>query len=263
MADGEGRFFFTDLPAGDYYLQATKDGYAQRELRAAAAVEPAASASRSAKENGGPISNCRSGSTRSSAARSSTKPASRSSASRSRRCVKNVVAGRTRYGEHGRRSRCRSATTDDRGMFRLPQLTPGTYVVVVPSTQTTLPAAWLENPDTALRNELFWGGIRRSTPLGQPRTQQIGDFALMTLNQVLIPPPAAAVGTHGRSTGRHSFRLRRRPARRLQSRSRPARSAPTSRSLCGPDPRCVSPAAWSRRTDRRRRRRPFAWSARR
>jgi len=28
MADQEGRFFFSDLPAGDYYLVATKDGYA-------------------------------------------------------------------------------------------------------------------------------------------------------------------------------------------------------------------------------------------
>ena len=28
MADGEGRYFFADLPAGDYYLQASKDGYA-------------------------------------------------------------------------------------------------------------------------------------------------------------------------------------------------------------------------------------------
>ena len=28
MTDREGRFFFTDLPAGEYFLQATKDGYA-------------------------------------------------------------------------------------------------------------------------------------------------------------------------------------------------------------------------------------------
>src|SRR5262245_26999332 len=28
MADRDGRFAFTDLPAGEYYLQATKDGYA-------------------------------------------------------------------------------------------------------------------------------------------------------------------------------------------------------------------------------------------
>src|SRR6185369_12815831 len=31
MADGDGRFFFADLPAGEYYLQATKDGYARGE----------------------------------------------------------------------------------------------------------------------------------------------------------------------------------------------------------------------------------------
>ena len=34
MADGEGRYFFADLPAGDYYLQASKDGYASGTLPA-------------------------------------------------------------------------------------------------------------------------------------------------------------------------------------------------------------------------------------
>ena len=28
MADEEGRFFFTELPAGDYFIQARKEGYA-------------------------------------------------------------------------------------------------------------------------------------------------------------------------------------------------------------------------------------------
>jgi len=36
MADGEGRFFVADLPAGDYYLEATKEGYA----RGTFAIEP-------------------------------------------------------------------------------------------------------------------------------------------------------------------------------------------------------------------------------
>ncbi len=86
------------------------------------------------------------------------------------------------------------ATTDDRGMFRLSQLVPGTYVVLVPSTQTTLPAACLAGQDSALRSELFFAGVTEVAPLGQPRTQQVGDVALMTLNRVLIPPPPSPTG---------------------------------------------------------------------
>jgi hypothetical protein len=109
-------------------------------------------------------------------------------------------------GVAGRRSRTRygnmevipelvpTATTDDRGIFRLAQLMPATYVVLVPSTQTTVPAAFLGAPDSTLRSQLFVAGITEVTPLGQPRTQQVGDVALLTLNRVLIPPPPSLTG---------------------------------------------------------------------
>jgi hypothetical protein len=79
-------------------------------------------------------------------------------------------------------------------MFRLSQLMPGTYVVLVPSTQTTLPVAALEGPDPTLRNDLFFAGVTEVAALGQPRTQQVGDFALLTSNRVLIPPPPSPSG---------------------------------------------------------------------
>ena len=61
-----------------------------------------------------------------------------------RALIKNVVAGRTQYGNmQVIPELVPAATTDDRGMFRLSQLVPGTYVVFVPSTQTTCrPRAW-------------------------------------------------------------------------------------------------------------------------
>ena len=112
-----------------------------------------------------------------------------------RALIKDVVAGRTRYGNmEVSPELVPTATTDDRGMFRLSQLTPGTYVVLVPSTQTTVPAAFLERPDATLRNELFFAGVPEVALLGQPRTQQVGDFALMTSNRVLIPPPPSPAG---------------------------------------------------------------------
>jgi hypothetical protein len=49
-------------------------------------------------------------------------------------------------------------------MFRLAQLIPRTYVVVVPSTQTTMPIGVLDATfqDAALRSEALRGAISRS-----------------------------------------------------------------------------------------------------
>jgi len=77
-----------------------------------------------------------------------------------RALIKDVVAGHTRFGNmQVIPELVPTATTDDRGMFRLSQLMPGTYVVLVPSTQTTVPAAFVEGTDATLRSDLFFAGV--------------------------------------------------------------------------------------------------------
>ncbi len=194
MADDEGRFFFTDLPAGEYFVQARKDGYppgtygqrrawGQSQLVSLSEGERlidvklrvwkyAVVAGTVVDEAGEPVVGVA-----------------------VRALIKGVVAGRTRYGNmEVIPELVPTATTDDRGIFRLSQLMPGTYVVLVPSTQTTVPSAFLEGQNATLRSELFFAGVSEVAPLGQPRTQQVGDVALMTLNRVLIPPPPSPAG---------------------------------------------------------------------
>jgi hypothetical protein len=194
MADGEGRFFFTELPAGEYYLQATKAGYApgtygqrrpwgqSQRLTLGEGERPTDVTLRVWKygaisgtvvdEAGEPVVGIA-----------------------VRALIKDVVAGRAQFGNmQVIPELVPSATTDDRGVFRLSQLIPGTYVILVPSTQTTVPAAFLAGSDSTLRNELFRAGVPEVTLLGHSRTQQVGDFALMTSNRVLIPPPPSPAG---------------------------------------------------------------------
>jgi hypothetical protein len=88
--------------------------------------------------------------------------------------------------------------TDDRGVFRSPELLPADYVVLVPATQTTFPAALLQQaqaggPGSPNQTEMFTA-TREITYFGNARNQQIGDFVLMTRNSATIPPAPAADG---------------------------------------------------------------------
>ena len=192
MADGEGRFFFTDLHPGEYWLSATKDGYSigtygqrraqgQNQLLTLAEGERLTDVTLKIWKHG-----VIAGTVIDEAGEPVIGVAVRA-------LVKDVVAGRARYGNLQTYAEP-LATTDDRGMFRLSELVPGAYVVFVPSTQATVPAAFLEAPDATLRSDLFFAGVPEVALLGQPRTLQVGDFALMTSNRVLVPPPLSPAG---------------------------------------------------------------------
>jgi Carboxypeptidase regulatory-like domain len=194
MADGEGRFFFTDLHPGEYFLQATKDGYSsgtygQRRARGQSQLLSLAEGERPTDVR---LRVWKHGVIAGTVVDEAGEPVVGAAV---RALIKDVFAGRTRYGNmEVSPELVPTATTDDRGMFRLSQLMPGTYVVLVPSMQTTVPASFLERPDPALRSDLFFAGVAEVSLLGQPRTQQLGDFALMTSNRVLIPPPSSPAG---------------------------------------------------------------------
>ena len=192
MTDDEGRFFFTDLPAGEYWLGASREGYVageygQRRASSSGELLPLAEHQRRLDVTlrvwkyaviGGTVVD---------------EAGERVVGVAVRALVKEIVAGRAQFGTQS--YVVPTGTTDDRGRFRLARVPPGTYAVVVPSVHTTLPLSVMNTWDSAtMRTELFWAGMYEVAPLGHPRTQQIGDHVLMSLNTVLIPPPPDAGG---------------------------------------------------------------------
>jgi carboxypeptidase family protein len=206
MADGEGRYFFADLPAGEYFLRASKEGYAGGTYgqRRASGESQRFSLGEGERRTDAKLLLWKFAAIEGTVVDEVGEPVVGVAVYALSR---DFIGGRARYGKMTTQPwAAPTATTDDRGMFRISQLTPASYVVVVPSTQTTVPVAILgasaQNP--TLRNELLMAvqpngssnvtAVLETFPLGQSRTQQVGDFALMTMNPVLIPPPATPAG---------------------------------------------------------------------
>ena len=88
------------------------------------------------------------------------------------------------------------ATTDDRGMYRLSGLAPGDYLVFVPQSQSTSPAAAADAfMQSFLTGRMPEGGLAASAPgdasAMDPRAIRVGEWRLLSNN---VQAPAAGGG---------------------------------------------------------------------
>jgi len=94
-----------------------------------------------------------------------------------------------------------TATTDDRGIFRISALDPGAYVVGVAATSTTIPAAMIEDYFRAtgsaraeMQEALFAAAPTMSSP-GSASNQVVGDHILQVEGRMPTPPEPGADGS--------------------------------------------------------------------
>jgi hypothetical protein len=200
MTGGDGRFVFRDLPKGSFTIISTKGGYLDGgygRLRPGGGLQPveledgqrvgvvalpmwkhAAISGTIVDEAGEPVIGV---------------PV---------RAMRRTTAtiGRRRFVNAG------TASTDDRGMYRIPMLIPDDYVVCVVSTQLALPASTLEeytrgmqaggppnDPARAsLQQALFdAGGGGAMMPAGTAGSIQVG-HVVQAIGRSAIPPPVGA-----------------------------------------------------------------------
>ena len=134
MTGADGRFVFYDLPAGTYTISAQMPGYTNGligQTRAGGGGRPLQ------LDDGGRVTDAkirlwRQGAVSGIVIDETGEPAVRSNV----RAMRRVMSGGLpRYQQSG------VTITDDRGMYRIPNLAAGEYLIAVPSTQATMPAA--------------------------------------------------------------------------------------------------------------------------
>lgn len=190
MADSSGRFVFHNLPKGPVQLTATAGGYVDVPGAAPRPVQITA--------DGQHLSDIKVRLVRvASITGTITDEAGEPLVGVSVRAVRREMpAGSPRYNLTG------NARTDDRGVYRLDGLVPGSYFVVLPQTQTTMPVANVEKQGDFLGGllggnnpliEAITGGAQASfTQPGVRVGDQVWQPTMAGLNGmpgVAAPPP--------------------------------------------------------------------------
>ena len=194
MTGPDGRFLFRDLPAGPVLFTATAPGYGPGvvgQTRPGGPSQPVHLA------DGGRVSDARIrlwkfASITGTVVDDAGEPAVRTSVRVLRR---TMAAGRPRYLPSG------FGSTDDRGVYRISSLTPGDYLVAVPQTSSTVPAAAAESFLKAITSggdglgALTLDMISGDGPPPNPNGVRVGDHLLsVDGNMGLLPPAPAADG---------------------------------------------------------------------
>ena len=155
-ADSDGRFFFRDLPKGQFQLTATAMGYAQ--TNAAGARRPGGTSQAielvaGQKLNDVTIAMWRPAEINGVILDDAGEPWPNAQVAA---MPVNTAWGQVAFGP------ARGDTSDDRGFFRITGLSPGRYVVFAASTVTTAPTSFKEQVAQALGNSMAAAALTQS-----------------------------------------------------------------------------------------------------
>jgi hypothetical protein len=203
LVDADGAFVFTELPVAHYRLSTQKRGYINGSYGQKAPSGPYAPSiidlADRERVTGVTISIWRQGAIEGAVLDEAGEPVVGVSVRSLRR---TSIAG------HARLVRGDSARTDDRGIYRLSALTPGNYVIFLPSSLTTLPLGVMEDYmaslsargspidplSSAISSATAFAGASITMPLGNEANQQIGDLVVQSPQGVAAPVVTAQGG---------------------------------------------------------------------